>query len=152
MNEDTNPIGVPKQVNALDLKVTELLNIWKAEHPIRKGFFSLLFNVKTSFNKITAFLINSMDEFIQLVDDEVGDGADKKATVMVYVEKLYNEIVIMSLPIFLKPFNKPIKKFVILVVVSSTIDYVVSKYREGSWRGKWDELADDAEDGIMGNE
>lgn len=149
---DTNPIGSPQQVAALELKVSDLLNIWKAENPVRKGFFSLLFNVKVSFNKITAFLINSLDDFIQIVDDQIGDGADKKATVMVYVEKLYDEIVTMSLPIFLKPFSLPIKRFVIMVVVSGAIDFIVAKYRDGSWRNKWDELADDAEDGIMGNE
>jgi hypothetical protein len=93
-----------------------------------------------------------MDEFVQLIDDQLIDSADKKATVMVYVEKLYDEIVTLSLPIFLKPFSMPIKRFVIMVVVSGAIDFVVTKYRDGSWRKKWDELADDAEDGIMGNE
>jgi hypothetical protein len=152
MDTNINPVGNPQQVNALELKVNELLNVWKAENPIRKGFFSILFNAKVSFNKVTAFLINSMDEFVQLIDDQLIDSADKKATVMVYVEKLYDEIVTLSLPIFLKPFSMPIKRFVIMVVVSGAIDFVVTKYRDGSWRKKWDELADDAEDGIMGNE
>jgi len=97
-------------------------------------------------------LINSLDEFVQLVDTELGDGADKKATVMVYVEKLYDEIVTLSLPFFLKPFSLPIKRFVIMVIVSGAIDFVVAKYRDGSWRNRWDDLVDDAEDGIMNND
>ena len=152
MDANTNPVGNPQQIDALELKVNEFLNIWKAENPIKKGFFSILFNVKVSMNKVTAFLINSLDEFVQLVDDKIDNGADKKATVMVYIEKLYDEIVTMSLPIFLKPFSLPIKRFVIMVIVSGAIDFVVTKYRDGSWRNKWDELTDDAEDGIMGNE
>jgi len=149
---DTNPVGNPQQVNALELKVNELLNVWKSENPVKKGFFNVLFNVKVSFNKVTAFLINSLDEFVQLVDTELGDGADKKATVMVYVEKLYDEIVTLSLPFFLKPFSLPIKRFVIMVIVSGAIDFVVAKYRDGSWRNRWDDLVDDAEDGIMNND
>jgi|TARA_Y100000034_G_scaffold86053_1_gene103154 hypothetical protein len=149
---ETNPVGNPIQVNELESKVNELLNAWKTENPIKKGWFGFLSNVKVSFNKICAFLINSLDEFIQLVDDKLGDGADKKATVMVYVEKLYDEIVTLSLPIFLKPFNIPIKRFVIMVIVSGAIDFVVAKYRDGSWRNKWNDIADDAEDGILGNE
>lgn len=148
---DTNPVGVPQKVHALEVKVDELLNIWKSENPIRDGFFGFLSKAKVGFNKICIFLINSLDEFIQIVDDKLGDGADKKATVMIYVEKLYDEIVVASLPAFLKPFNKTIKRFVILVVISGTIDFIVSKYRDGSWRNKWGEITDDAEDGILGN-
>jgi len=49
---DTNPVGNPQQVNALELKVNELLNVWKSENPVKKGFFNVLFNVKVSFNKL----------------------------------------------------------------------------------------------------
>jgi len=151
IKEDLNPIGIPKQINELELKVKELLDNWKKENPVKKELFGLISNVKISFNKITAFLINSLDEFIQIVDDKLDNGSDKKATVMLYVEKLYDEIVTASLPVFLKPFNLPIKRFVVLVVISGTIDFVVSKYRNGAWRNKWNDLADDAEDGILNN-
>lgn len=150
--KEVNPVGTPQQVQALEFKVNELLDVWKSENPINKGFFSFLSTAKVSFSKISAFLINSLDEFVQLVDDKLGDGADKKATVMIYIEKLYDEIVTTSLPLFLKPFNMPIKRFVIMVVISGAIDFVVSKYRDGSWRDKWDEIVDDAEDGEMWNE
>lgn len=149
---DTNPIGIPQQIFDLEAKVGELLNIWKLENPIQESFWGLFSQAQVSFNKITTFLINSLDQFIQIVDDQLEVGADKKATVMIYIEKLYDEIVTVSLPFYLRPFNVPIKRFVIMVVISGAIDFFVDKYRNGAWRDKWEEISEDAEDGVWGNE
>ena len=65
------------------------------------------------------------------VDEE---GADKKATVLVAVEKLYDYVIREAMPIWLKPFSGLIKKHIIFGLLSPAIDWIVQKYREGDWR------------------
>ena len=52
------------------------------------------------------------------------------------VDFLYDYIVREALPIWMRPFAGKIKEYVINVLVSASIDWIVSKYREGIWKDK----------------
>ena len=118
----------------MDAKVEQLIARWAEENPVSGGWFSRFkTRVKVSFSKITRFLMDSLDELIVIVENLVDLGPDKKATVLNAIAKLYDAIVATSLPVWLRPFSPMIKKFVIDVAISSAIDFIVGKYRSGSW-------------------
>jgi len=135
--KETDPVGNTVTLSAMDAKVDELMTKWTEQNPAPEGWFGKIKNaVKASYSKITRFLIDSVDELVLIVEGLVDLGPDKKATVLAAVEKLYDAIVAKSLPTWAKPFSPIIRKFVINVLVSSTIDFIVGKYKEGAWKPK----------------
>lgn len=92
---------------------------------------------KISFSKITGFLLKALDDLIAYVDEFVDvSGPDKKATVLNAIGRLYDYIVIEAMPVWMKPFSKSIKNYIINDLVSTAIDWIVDKYRHGDWRKK----------------
>ena len=87
------------------------------------------------FQIATNFVVNSLDDLIQLIDDAIPDGANKKATVMAAASFLYDKIIFPSLPIWAKPFAIGIKLLIVKVIFGILIDFIVKKYRE-SWTKK----------------
>lgn len=83
---------------------------------------------------ITQFLLRSLDGLILFVESLIGDGADKKATVLSAVAVLYDYIIKESFPLWLKPYAFGIKGFIVYTIVSIAIDWIVSKYNSGDWR------------------
>lgn len=84
--------------------------------------------------KGTQFIIDSLDQMIQWVEDLIPSGTDKKAAVTLMAGKLFDYIVGSALPIWLKPFSGIIREIVINVVVSNAIDFIVRKYNDGIWK------------------
>jgi hypothetical protein len=82
------------------------------------------------------FLMYALDHLVTTIDGLMDNGADKKATVLKALDVLYTSIVIPITPIWLKPFNNKVKEFLLEVVFSIMIDFVVAKYREGAWNLK----------------
>lgn len=81
----------------------------------------------------TQFIINSLDHMIQWVEDLLPAGKDKKATVTLMAAKLFDYIVVQAFPIWLKPFAPAIKTIIINIVISSIVDFIVDKYKNGIW-------------------
>lgn len=130
-----DPVGNTVQLTALDAKVDELIVKWSEVHPIPEGWFGRFRGkVKTSYTKITRFLIDCLDELIVIVEDLIDLGPDKKATVLCAINKIYDAIVAKSLPIWLVPFSPMIKRFVINIAISAAIDFIVLKYTLGTWK------------------
>lgn len=128
---EPNPVGEPK-VDLIAAEIDQIVGIWQENNPA-PGWFT---KVKGAWFKAVGFLMNVTDYLILFVDDLIPEGADKKATVMTAVGLIYDKIVPPLLPMFIKPFNSQIKAFVLNVLVSMTIDFIVTKYREGTWRPK----------------
>ncbi len=132
--QDVNPVGQPVQLTAMDAKVNELIVKWETENPLPEGWFSKFkTKAKTRYTKVTRFLIESLDELIIVVENLLDLGPDKKATVLLAIGTIYDAIIAKSLPVWLRPFNMMIRAFVISVVISTTIDFIVSKYSSGNW-------------------
>lgn len=128
---EPNPVGV-SHIHLLDKNITKVIEDWNQENPSPSWWGRL----KGQWIKAVSYLISAIDYFIDSIDNALPHGPDKKATVMDAVTKVYDVIVPGLLPIWLKPFNKRIKQFVIHVVVSILIDFVVGKNRGQSFRFK----------------
>lgn len=90
-------------------------------------------NSKLFLNNATYFLLNCLDESINLVEDVFIEGKDKKSAVLLIMAYLYEQIIYKNLPIYLKPFAVIIRIFFVQILSSILIDFIVNKYRDGSW-------------------
>lgn len=144
IKEEPNPIGevyiidtVEKQIEALQFHWDEL-NV-----DVEKSSWWKFWNwgKRTSLTKVTDFLIKALDDFIHMVDNTLTNGPDKKATVLDAISRLYDYVIREALPIWLKPFAGRVKNYIINELVSVAIDWIVDKYRNGSWREKWEDIA-----------
>jgi hypothetical protein len=123
-----NIVGVPN-VNLLQDEIKSLIELWNRIKPA-SGWLS---TVKGAWLVAAKFLLEATDALVIAIEEKVIPGPDKKATVMAAISQIYDAIIPVLLPIVLKPFNAKIKSFLIDVVISLMIDFVVSKYNNGSW-------------------
>lgn len=129
---EVNPIGTVQYAEEVETRVLALATAWREENP--KPSWWQFWKKGTSLYKATRFIIGAIDEMILLVDSKINKGEDKKATVLAAISLLYDYVVREAMPIWLKPFAGKIKKLIIEVLVSTAIDWIVTKYREGAWR------------------
>lgn len=120
---------------ALDLEpIEKFINAqiqrWQVSHPDVNGWS--IFTGKISFREVLVFLMESADDLVVLVESLVFKGEDKKATVIAALDRLYDTIIEGVLPIWLKPFSGMIKYITIHLIIDKMIDYIVSKYNDGS--------------------
>ena len=159
LNIKTDPIGDIRKIPEMDSKTESIINEWNEKNESEKVPWWKVWKKKPKgYLYVTAIIINALDELI-LKMDEFDDmsGADKKATVMESITKIYNNVIKEALPIWLKPWAKPIKVIIIDVIISYSIDFIVGKYRDGSWNGDQEappapdapEITDIEEDGIQ---
>ncbi len=128
----TNPVGEVKIIDQMEEFLNGLLEKWLEENP-PTPWWRVWSKAKIGFVKITAFLLNGIDELIKLAESLIESGPDKKATVMDAISRLYDLIIREAIPIWLKPFSPAIKNFIINVVISYAIDWIVEKYNNGAF-------------------
>lgn len=132
IRDTANPIGEVKIDEAIENYVQIMAAEWdetKEQIPWWK------FWKRMSIVRVTDFLLKSLDDLIAYVDQIIDtSGADKKATVLRSLEMIYDYIVKEAMPIWLRPFAGGIKRIIILDVLSPAIDWIVDKYRNGTWR------------------
>lgn len=104
---------------------------WDNQNPEKKSWFSLN---KGIIIKAAIFLINITDEMIQFVETFIPKGSDKKAAVLLVTAKLFDHIVVKSLPPYLTPFIPVIKEIMISIIISNLVEFIVSKYKSGYWK------------------
>lgn len=129
-----NPTGEVKSPLEVNTYVNALAKEWDEQKTTTTSWFLWWSVKKASLVEATSFILNSVDELVKFVDDLIDQGPDKKATVLAAVGALYDYIAAEAMPIFLKPFNSYIKSFLVDVVVSSSIDFIVDKYNNGLWK------------------
>jgi hypothetical protein len=115
----------------LDSYLSLLKSKWDALYPNKKSWFSVKDN---RILDCTIFLISTLDNLILFVQDHVERGSDKKIIVMSVVSKVFDYIVTKSFPVWLQPFVPTIKQIVISIVISQLIEFIVKKYKDGSWK------------------
>jgi hypothetical protein len=128
IKEYADPVGTPRQVEAVEALLQTYMRKWDESQKNRS-----FWKVKFDSSKITNFLMRALDDFIVAVDGSGILGADKKATVLLATSKLYDYVVKEGMPVWLSPFAWTVKQYVIYVLVSNAIDWVVSKYADGNW-------------------
>ena len=127
--EKDNPVGAVQRINEIENKILKYQKIWDQDKE-KKGF---IFK-KPNLNKVTNFLLMVLDDFVVTVSTVIISGPDKKATVLNAVDRLYDYTVKEAMPIWMRPFAAPIKHYIVYVLVSSAIDWMVLKYQSGSWK------------------
>lgn len=119
------PVGKVAAVPGLDTLIAQMKKVW-VDTKVTLG--KAITNVH-----VVQFMTNVLDGLIVYLIEHDIPGQDKKATVMNYMSTMYDYVVSASLPLMLRPFAGMIKNFVINVLVSHAIDWVVSKYKDGNW-------------------
>ena len=128
-----NPIGEPQIDGAINNYITIATAKWIE---IEEKIPWWKFWKRKSVTKITKFILGALDELIPYVDQLNISGPDKKATVLAAVAVLYDCVMREALPIWGTLFSGKIKYFLIYVMLSSAIDWIVEKYRKGVWDKK----------------
>lgn len=119
------------QLDIIQNLIDKFAQEWQETVQTSKGWF---FNYKGTLSDVTKFLIKCLDELINSIDELVESGADKKVTVLAATAAIYDFIIKEAMPFWMKPFAEPIKKFILNIIISNSIDFIVEKYRNGSWR------------------
>lgn len=127
------PIGQVIADSGVENYITAMAVTWD-ENKVESKWWQ--FWKKVSFISVTNFLLKSLDDLINYVDNLIARNVDKKATVIDAITRLYDKIIFQAMPIWLKPFSPLIRKIVIDQIMSAAIDYFVSKYHDGSWNKK----------------
>ena len=96
------------------------------------------------WHKAIGFFIVSMDELITRIAQEKIPGADKKATVLAALGTAYDVLIVTAAPFWMKPFVIAAKGLILNTLCSMLIDWIVDKYKNGSWR-KYEETTQDAQ-------
>ncbi len=130
-----NEIGEVKNIEPIEAKIQALSAAWdeqSKEMPKASWWKKVISGANIS--AVTTFLMGAVDELIQTVEEFVDYGPDKKATVLNGIDRLYEYVIKEALPIWLKPFASQVKQYVIYVLISNAIDWMVGKYRDGNWK------------------
>jgi hypothetical protein len=125
IKETANPVGRPQFVESVESLLVFYMRLWD-EAKTRRSIWS-----KFDSSKITNFLMRALDDFIVAVDNSDILGKDKKATVLSAADRLYDYIVREAMPIWLVPFAGVVKQYLVYVLISNAIDWIVSKYKDG---------------------
>ena len=128
IKESADPVGKVHKIEAVEALLETYMRLWD-EGAKKRSFWKVRFDA----SRITNFLMRALDDFIVAVDDAGILGPDKKATVLLATSKLYDYVVKEGMPLWLAPFAWTIKQYVIYVLVSNAIDWLVSKY-QGGWK------------------
>lgn len=120
----TNPIGFVNEVAGLNDLCVKLKGEWALAKQTVKDI-SLISGVQ--------FLTNCLDQLICYLVNENFAGAEKKATAMAYFSTLYDTVAADFMPVYLVIFSSTIKDFIVGIVVNQVIDFMVDKYKNGSW-------------------
>jgi hypothetical protein len=122
------PVGEVHRIEDLERKIAWYADAWRGRKD-KKSFWR-----SSDFSEATSFVLYALDDFILTVMAVALSGPDKKATVMDAVSRLYDFTAAEVLPIWMRPAAGFIKYYVIYVLVSVSIDWIVSKYKDAAWR------------------
>lgn len=130
MSESITVNQVQEQLVQLQSFLDAAKQKWDIENPKSKSWFdkNKLYIVKT-----TSFLISMTDGLINLVETFIIKGADKKMAVLAITAQIFDYIAAKAFPIWIQPLVPIIKQIVVSIIISNLIEFIVAKYRDGSW-------------------
>lgn len=130
--DSANPIGEIKQDSAIQNYITILCADWDKTHPPIRWWQRWK---RPSFTKATAFVLLALDDLVAYADEAIDTtGADKKATVLWAIRKIFQYVGKGALPVCLRPFAPQIMEIIIFGIISPFIDWMIDKYRNGAWK------------------
>lgn len=132
MNKNFTSQDMEAVINVLNGYLQYLKFKWDQEN-ITGSFWTFS---KTYLIKVSNFITNALDETIRLVENLIPGGENKKIAVMSTMENILDYIIVQTFPVWAKPFVPLIKKFVLNVLISNFIDFIVEKYNSGFWKNQ----------------
>lgn len=134
IKETPNPIGTPVENYYINIFVESMKVVWDTTKKKTRWW---KFWEKVKLTTVTNFLLNCLDDLIAYVDQmENVCGADKKATVLFAIGKIYDYVIKEAMPIAMWPFANVIRSYIIDTLISNSIDWIVAKYRDGNFKSK----------------
>lgn len=130
---DADPVGDIVKDDGIENFIQVMTATWDALHP-KLAWWK--FWRSPSFVAVTTFLLQALDDLIAYVDGTISSGVDRKATVLNAIERLYDRVVVNIMPFWLRPFAPLIKKAILRGIISPAIDWIVTKYKNGTWYKK----------------
>jgi hypothetical protein len=131
---EANPIGLVYAISKFEDKINDLKRKWDEIIKENPNIWYKSWGIKKiNLNLATNFILECLDELIVCVDGLLQFGPDKKATVLNGIDKIYDYVLREGLPIWLRPFAAPVKNYIIYVLISNSIDWIVNKYKKGQW-------------------
>jgi hypothetical protein len=121
---------VQEQLVKLQVFLEEAKNKWNEQNPLPKTWYD---KNKVYIVSTTSFLISVTDKLINFVETFILKGSDKKIAVLSIVAQLFDYIASKAFPFWLQPFVPVIKQIVVSIIISNLIEFIVVKYRDGSW-------------------
>ncbi len=120
-----DPVGIAKSSNIIVAFIAEMKAKWE--------IVKVELGKKVSMIQGVKFLLGCLDELVLFVANLDLSNPDKKATVLASVSILYDYVTNGVMPLWLRPFAKLIKDFVVNTLISVLIDWTWSKYKNGNW-------------------
>lgn len=120
-----DPIGQAIAVPGLDAQISKFKEVWN-NLKIQLG--------KVEWHVAVNYITQCLDDLIIYMVQHDIPGQDKKATVLNAIGQVYDYVIAPMIPIWVRPFSSIIKNYVVNIVFSSAIDWIVSKYQNGSWK------------------
>jgi hypothetical protein len=134
---EPNPIGTIQKIKQFEEKIADLKQKWDEQIRFKsKKWIDYLLCKNVNLTAATNFLLFALDDLVFTIDNLLEYGPDKKATVLNGLDRLYEYVLKEGTPIWLRPIAAPIKNYVIYTLASNAIDWIVKKYKNGSWREK----------------
>ena len=129
MELEVHPLGEVQNDENVTLFIQSMSQKWDEAKPKKKRFWN---KIKPSV--ATKFLIYVLDAAVIFVSSFAIQGADKKATVLHIFERVFDNVIKEMLPFWIRPLAKVIKTYVLGYLISCIIDWMIEKYKNGSWR------------------
>lgn len=129
--ENANPAGEAHRIEDIERKVQFYCRLWNSQGDVKS-----LWMPKVSLSKVTNFLMVVLDDLVVTIAVAALSGPDKKATVLDAVGRIYDYTVKEAMPFWMRPIAAPVKEYIVNVLVSHAIDFIVAKYQNGGWSPK----------------
>ena len=134
IKSESDPIGSVHYLEEFEEKIFSLEQKWDQEVKNNPKVFSKFgFIKKVNLNIVTNFILECLDDLVISIDKLLENGPDKKATVLNAIDKIYEYVLKEGMPIWLRPFAAPLKHYIIYILISNSIDWMVSKYKKKEW-------------------
>jgi hypothetical protein len=130
VKKNLTSIEIQDDLIKLNTFLEETKQKWDVENPQPKSWFD---RNKVYLVKTTTFLISCTDKLINLAQTFAAAGPNKKIAVLAITAQIFDYIVAKAFPIWISPFVPMIKQIVITIIISNLIEFIVSKYKDGSW-------------------
>lgn len=95
-------------------------NKWNKENP-------------DSLGKMSSLTLEILDDSINFAENYFKSGKEKKDVVLYIMSSILDNLILNTLPAYVLPFERIIRIFLIKIVFSVSIDFIVKKYNQSSW-------------------